>query len=74
VLLVTFGVFITNMSFTSYPNHPADRRRQRWNRGNLSDRLIDDQDGFSDEEDNDDETTSVIFYVMLFRRYYIRWT
>ena len=62
VLLVTFGVLFTNISFTSYPNHPANRRRQRWNRGNLSDRLLDDHEGFSDdEEDTNDDTTSVRF-------------
>ena len=44
--------------------HPSLRNKQPLsrNRGNLSDRLIDDHDGFDDEDDED--TTSVCFKVV----------
>lgn len=62
ILFVTFGVFISNMALTK---HPDLRNRQpiSRNRGNLSDRLLDDNDGFDDDEDDDEDTTSVYFKV-----------
>eukprot|EP00111_Clytia_hemisphaerica_P002081 TCONS_00005854-protein len=70
VLLVTFGVFVSNMAFTSNPNLKSTRNRGTRNRGNLSDRLLDDQEGYDEDGELYDDDNTSGFYTSVVRSEY----